>query len=188
MALALVTVILAAAASLAARHALPPAPTTVMDLRAPWIARAIAVLQTSLVIPTVLSIPFLVFAVFARRWAVRTAIGVSAALLLASTGPAGELAVPGGSWALALGAGMFLALAWGAFAMWGTRSALSWYLAALVAGGADCTRLAFASASSTDRVAALVGLVIAGVSVAVLYAVAVRFGAESPRAGLSEPA
>ncbi len=142
----------------------PASPGTALDLIAPVLAPALAVIPGAVVMVLAVAIPALSVTGFPRKGRVR---GAMALLLLALVGGAlfadeltgaKSFAVVPLAWRLVSGGGILLALY-----AWGRVSVLSWLMAALLIDGIGQLRSALAAPTATERAGHGLGLVLIAV-------------------------
>lgn len=146
---------------------LPHVPTTLLDRALPWLGEVPGLLSSAMMAVAFLGIPILVVAGITRRWALRALIAAVLLGLVASVAMALAPASETDPWGVAL---LVLRLLVFAFALrsWGTVSAWSWIVAALVFDALDGLRSAAYAPTGQEHLAGALTLCVAGALVALV--------------------
>ncbi|HYN80462.1 MAG TPA: CPBP family intramembrane glutamic endopeptidase [Gemmatimonadaceae bacterium] len=146
---------------------IPPVPSTLLDLALPWLGEAPSVPVSAIMTVAVVGIPILVLAGITRRWALRALIAAVALALVAATAIA--FAPPGEADPVRI---ILAVVRMGVIALalyfWGTLSAWSWLVAALVFSALGGLRSAVYAPTGQEQVAGALTLLVASVLIAII--------------------
>ncbi|MDP9179173.1 MAG: CPBP family intramembrane metalloprotease, partial [Gemmatimonadota bacterium] len=144
---------------------IPPTPSTLLDRALPWLGEVPSVPSSAIITVALVGIPILVLAGITQRWALRALIASAALGLVAATAIA--FAPPGEAdpvrMILAVVRMAVIALA---LYFWGTLSAWSWLVAALVFSALGGLRSAVYAPMGQEQVAGALTVIVASLLIA----------------------